>query len=645
MLQAAGTATAKIAREIMTATRIGTAKGIVTETVKETDATETVTAETPVSLCHFSDSFFPTDTVQDVPAVADAAEATTGSRTAETANGASALGPARARASRRRSASPRRRSRRSRSRTRSRSPRSRSRSRSRDRRGKSSDTFARSLGGPMNADHEEAVEFAKVSKREHRVYVGNLSYEVRYRDLMEFMRGAGEVLFAEVLVTPTGVSKGCGIVEFASQEDAQRAVRELSELPLLGRPVFIREVRPRNRGALRRDTCPRQDWRSDGWAGSQRSAPPRVLPRTTTLARSRTRAISSTSATYLPYQAGWQDLKDLFRVAGNIVRADINLGADGRPKGSGTVVFETPKDAQAAISMYHGTDWYGRTLEVREDRYADLSGAGGLPRRVPRRTARARAWGTRARRRVPRGLPGWRVRRRRGRATFSNQDLYADYSGPDQGGAYGGGHGGGYGAHGGAHHGAGFAGPGGAGYVEPEPSQQIMVRNVRAPNFLPTFSGFPSLILAHLSSYRGRRRTRDLVELFETTGQVELAEILFDGARSKGCGVVQFAQVGEAETAIAKFQQYMYGGRPLDVRFQRPLAHIHAHICQGRAAWCRAGGYGVVRLRLFFFFLLSHPPEIQTQAEKRSDCVVCLYISYRMVKTPSYSLKIKHWQN
>lgn len=72
---------------------------------------------------------------------------------------------------------------------------------------------------------------------------------------------AGEVLFAEVLVTPTGVSKGCGyvsltptmvfivsklsrrIVEFASQEDAQRAIRELSEVPLLGRPVFIREVR------------------------------------------------------------------------------------------------------------------------------------------------------------------------------------------------------------------------------------------------------------------------------------------------------------------------------------------------------------------------------------------------------------------
>ena len=44
----------------------------------------------------------------------------------------------------------------------------------------------------------------------------------------------------------------------------------------------------------------------------------------------------------------------------------------------------------------------------------------------------------------------------------------------------------------------------------------------------------------------------DLVELFETTGQVEQAEILFDGTRSKGAGVVQFAQTAEAETAIGE---------------------------------------------------------------------------------------------
>jgi hypothetical protein len=52
----------------------------------------------------------------------------------------------------------------------------------------------------MNADHEEAMEFAKISKRENRVYVGNLSYEVRYRDLMEFMRGGGWGIISFLLV-------------------------------------------------------------------------------------------------------------------------------------------------------------------------------------------------------------------------------------------------------------------------------------------------------------------------------------------------------------------------------------------------------------------------------------------------------------
>ncbi|KAJ7485799.1 hypothetical protein FB451DRAFT_1231092 [Mycena latifolia] len=444
--------------------------------------------------------------------------------------------------SRRRSASPRRRSRRSRSRSRSRSPRSRSRSRSRDRGGKS-DTFARSLGGPMNADHEEAVEFAKISKRENRVYVGNLSYEVRYRDLMEFMRGAGEVLFAEVLVTPTGVSKGCGIVEFASQEDAQRAVRELSEMPLLGRPVFIREDRETE---ARFGATPVPGKIGMAMAGQGLNAAPPPRPASHNYFGTQANPGNQLYVGNLPYQAGWQDLKDLFRVAGNIVRADINLGADGRPKGSGTVVFETPKDAAAAISMYHGTDWYGRTLEVREDRYAGLSGAGGFRgglRGGPRGLGRGlRGGGFRG------GFRGGAGGAYGGAGRdFSNQDLYADYSGPDQGGAaYGGGFGGGHGAGHGGGHGAAFGGhgPGAPGYVEPEPSQQIMVRN------LPWSTA-----------------NEDLVELFETTGQVELAEILFDGARSKGCGVVQFAQVGEAETAIAKFQQYMYGGRPLDVRF------------------------------------------------------------------------------
>jgi len=388
----------------------------------------------------------------------------------------------------------------------------------------------------MNAPHEEAVEFAKQSKRENRVYVGNLSYDVKYRDLMEFMRGAGEVLFAEVLVTPTGVSKGCGIVEFASQEDAQRSVRELSEQALLGRPVFIREDRE-TESRFGATPVPGKIGMAMAGQGLHAQPPPRPPSHNFFGHANPNNPGNQLYVGNLPYQAGWQDLKDLFRSAGNIIRADINIGADGRPKGSGTVIFETSKDAQQAIGMYNGFDWYGRILEVREDRYAGLSGPGSF-----RGGLRG---GLRGARGGLRGGPGLRGSFRGGFAggaqsgrDFSSQDLYADYSGPDQGGAAAAGglrmdnYGGNFGA---------------AGYqqgFDAEPSQQIMVRN------LPWSTA-----------------NEDLVELFETTGQVELAEILFEGTRSKGCGVVQFSAIPEAETAIAKFQQYMYGGRPLDVRF------------------------------------------------------------------------------
>ncbi|KAH7909155.1 hypothetical protein BJ138DRAFT_1155965 [Hygrophoropsis aurantiaca] len=396
----------------------------------------------------------------------------------------------------------------------------------------------------MNAEHEEAVEFAKISKRENRVYVGNLSYDVKYRDLMEFMRGAGEVLFAEVLITPTGVSKGCGIVEFASQEDAQRAIRELSEVPMLGRPVFIREDRE-NESRFGATPVPGKIGMAMAGQGLHAQPPPR--PAHHNYFGTQANPGNQLYVGNLPYQAGWQDLKDLFRAAGNIVRADINIGADGRPKGSGTVVFETTKDAQQAISMYHGFDWYGRTLEVREDRYAGLSGPGSFRGGGFRGGMGGRGLRGGFRGSFRGGFRGGGFAPTGPGRDFSNQDLYADYSGPDQpshGGLRMDGYGSGYSGGGGGGGGYGVGGPGAAGYVEPEPSQQIMVRN------LPWSTA-----------------NEDLVELFETTGQVELAEILFDGTRSKGCGVVQFAQVPEAETAIAKFQQYMYGGRPLDVRF------------------------------------------------------------------------------
>ncbi len=137
--------------------------------------------------------------------------------------------------------------------------------------------------------------------------------------------------------------------------------------------------------------------------------------------------------------------------------------------------------------MYNGFEWYGRTLEVREDRYAGLSGPGSYRGSV--RGVRGGLRGSSGLRGGFRG--GYRggfaggVAAGGGGRDFSSQDLYADYSGPDsQGNIRMGGYGdssayGGAGAYGGAAA-AVAAGAAGGGAFEPEPSQQIMVRNVSA---------------------------------------------------------------------------------------------------------------------------------------------------------------------
>lgn len=66
----------------------------------------------------------------------------------------------------------------------------------------------------------------------------------------------------------------------------------------------------------------------------------------------------------------------------------MHVDPSGRPKGSGIVAFESADDARNAIQQFNGYDWQGRTLEVREDRYAGSGpgfagrgGFGGAPAR------------------------------------------------------------------------------------------------------------------------------------------------------------------------------------------------------------------------------------------------------------------------
>ncbi|GAA6041065.1 hypothetical protein JCM8097_004700 [Rhodosporidiobolus ruineniae] len=75
----------------------------------------------------------------------------------------------------------------------------------------------------------------------------------------------------------------------------------------------------------------------------------------------------------LPFNCQWQELKDLMRGAGSVLRADIAQGPDGRSRGFGSVLFATPQDAERAVGMFNGYEFNGRALKVHFDKF---SGAG-----------------------------------------------------------------------------------------------------------------------------------------------------------------------------------------------------------------------------------------------------------------------------
>ncbi|KAF2436030.1 RNA-binding domain-containing protein [Tothia fuscella] len=480
---------------------------------------------------------------------------------------------------RERSRSPRRRSRSPRPARRSYSPRSRSRSRDgyrrSDRRSRSPNQagaagtgggYGNNYGGgraPSARTEDRSVAKQEMmsslrenSQQDRRVYVGNLAYDVKWHHLKDFMRQAGEVLFADVLLLPNGMSKGCGIVEYQTRDQAQNAVNTLSNQNLMGRLVYVREDReaePRftpapgavtggmggrgGGGGYQGGGMGRGGGGGGGFQGGFGGG------------HGGGGGGGSGNQLYvsnLPYTVGWQDLKDLFRQAtqsGNIIRADVHMGPDGRPKGSGIVVFDNPEDARNGIAQFNGYEWQGRNLEVREDRYAGAQGGGGFGGRG--------------------GFGG-------GRGGFGGSGFGGGRGG--FGGRGGGGFGGGRGGFGG---GAGGYGGGGGGYGGGPGAGSFdggAPAAAQAPNPFTDYAttGGDRSPIIFVRNLPWSTSNEDLVDLFTTIGPVKKAEIQYEpNGRSRGTGVVEFDTAENAETAIAKFTGYQYGGRPLGLSFVR----------------------------------------------------------------------------
>ncbi|TAJ45433.1 RNA recognition motif domain-containing protein [Methanofollis fontis] len=72
-----------------------------------------------------------------------------------------------------------------------------------------------------------------------RLYVGNLNYATTEEQLGELFASYGDVTSVRVLER-----KGFGFVEFATVEEAEKAMAALNETEFMGRTLRIDEARP-----------------------------------------------------------------------------------------------------------------------------------------------------------------------------------------------------------------------------------------------------------------------------------------------------------------------------------------------------------------------------------------------------------------
>ncbi|KAF9965614.1 hypothetical protein BGZ70_004469 [Mortierella alpina] len=314
--------------------------------------------------------------------------------------------------------------------------------------------------------------------------------------------GVGPVAHADVLLGHDGRSKGCGVVEYQNADDARTAIRKLNDVVLMGRPVFVREDREsearigfsggRGGGPAppgRRDAGPSG---GGGGGGSSRQV----------------------FVGNLPYSADWKDLKDLFKKAGAVDRADVFMSRDNRSKGSGTVSFDSAHDDKFGPPA--GGSSRGMAPAASSSRYEPSRdhGRGGDSYGHDNGNGR-----------------GYRDEGSRGGRDHHASDFYD-------------------GARSSGHHGHAY-GDATMAAVPSGPAagsgDQIYIRNLP----LTTTS-------------------QDLRDLFRTCGAIRMTEMLDTAGRSKGSGIVRFEMYESADKAVAKFNGYVYGGRPLEVIYDRP---------------------------------------------------------------------------
>lgn len=183
------------------------------------------------------------------------------------------------------------------------------------------------------------------------VYVSDLNWDTTEEGLASHFGGVAHVVKAVIMRKPRRgkmISKGTGLVEFASASDATAAIEKLNGTELDGRKIQCREDR---KGVAESGTSHEES-----------------SPAVTTEKKNRDRVPVPTVVyvNNLSWDTTTESLTSYFGRAGNVESAEVKVTKNGRSLGRGIVTFVDAASAASAVANLNNTELDGRSIIVRE---------------------------------------------------------------------------------------------------------------------------------------------------------------------------------------------------------------------------------------------------------------------------------------
>merc|ERR1711936_1074914 len=224
---------------------------------------------------------------------------------------------------------------------------------------------------------------------ERRIFVSNIPFEMKWQEVKDLFRdNVGDVSYVELFNDENDKPRGCGILEFSTEDLAKNAVEKMHRYEYKGRKIVVKEdfdterdkygrITKGNRSSgggddrqqrsdrsERRDHGPSMGGGGAGGYGDTYGLSPQFLESLGIFGPLHTRLFVAN----LSYDVDERKLREVFRLAGRVVMVELNRGKEGKSRGHAVIEYDHPVEAVQAISMFNEQYLFDRKMTARFDK-------------------------------------------------------------------------------------------------------------------------------------------------------------------------------------------------------------------------------------------------------------------------------------